>query len=215
MTQWNVWFRGSAGSSCYRPSSPGKWRQAHGALVWRQGNIPRHFNTSTEAGSLFFKGWVVLTSVPWAASLPSWRPPAQPGMGLPPLAQRMHCLWWGSALPRPGLLWRTPAKLSGRNILTQPLLCKLFFEQKFTVNSLRLSGQRACSSASLWPRFKIAATQSNTCNYTVGMYAVASSLKPKNCTCQTLLMHSPTWTHVLRTSVFSTTWHYPSIITAL
>ena len=47
------------------------------------------------------------------------------------------------------------------------------------------------------------------------MYAAASSLKTKNCTCQTLLMHSPAWMHILRTSVSSITWHYPNTITAL
>lgn len=50
----NQWHSGmsasvSAGSSCYPLGSWGKWRQVHTALVWRQGNAPRHFNSGRKS----------------------------------------------------------------------------------------------------------------------------------------------------------------------
>lgn len=210
--QWHSGMSGSEAAQVHPVIGPGKWRQGHEALVWRQGNTLRHFNTSTQAGSLFFEGWVVLTSVHWAIFFPSWPSPAKPRTGLPPSAQRTQRLWWGSVPPQPRLLIKIPAKLSGRNILTQPLLWKLFFEQKFPMNSLRLTRGCAHRSASVLPHFKISATQINTCNYTMVVYTVASSLKTKNHTCTPRDTLSCISTHL---EDFFITWHYPNTIKAL
>lgn len=98
-----------------------------------------------------FSSWVVLTSVSWAASFPGCPSPAHSKMGL------SLCAWPSVILStRPALKaachiitsvkawsWR---KHEGRNIPTQPLLCKPFFEQISSMNSWRPSGECAYRS---------------------------------------------------------------------
>lgn len=155
MTQWNLWFRGSSGSSCYRPSSPGKWRQAHGALVWRQGNTPRRFNTSTKAGSLFFfKVGLCSRQCPEMSLSLAGCPQLSPGQGCHP--------WLGD----------------------------------------RSAFDDVTGLGSVLPQSKILPIQSGGCTHTIVLYITAPSPKTRNYSCQTLLIHSPAWTYVLKPSVY-------------
>lgn len=152
MTQWNLWFRGSSGSSCYRPSSPGKWRQVHGALVWRQGNTPRRFNTSTKAGSPFFFKGCAHVSVPRCL--------------FPWLAVRSSAQDRAATL---GLEIAAPSVMFGNRL-------------RFCVTSVRnLTYPKWC----LQP-----------------YHGAVHRLKNRNHSCQTLLIHSPAGTYVLKTSVY-------------
>lgn len=90
-----------------------------------------HQDISTQAGSVFVKDWVVL--------MPGFDPPLSTA-GHPQFTwARATTLYSEEALPSERLRATTArlalkntAKLSGRNILTQPLLCKLFLKKKFS-----------------------------------------------------------------------------------
>lgn len=161
-----------------------------------------------------FSSWVVLTSVSWAALFPGCPSPAQPRTGLSPCAWPLVMLSTRPALKAAchtvkAWSWR---KQEGRNIPTQPLLCKPFFEQIFSTNSWRPSGERACRSGSHTSQTYLP----NAIFETIPLCCTLScpSSKPETTPSKpywyTLLYEHMSWE-----LLFSVTARYPNIIPAL
>lgn len=90
----------------------------------------RHQDVSTQAGNLFVKDWVVLTSGLDPPLSPAGHPQFTLGQGYHPHLR--ECTAFGKAQCHHSQACFEEHSQAGRKILTQPLLCKLFFEKKFS-----------------------------------------------------------------------------------